>query len=129
MHYYRVPRLGSYLAIKMEFQSTLFEEAYDVAAENYIKVFNLNKQQEKDKKEFEEEQLRLQREAEENGEPFEVETKEWDEFKTQAFKSQRVQYVVCLNTMGQDRKFTEDEKNFAIETVKYYKECWANTES
>ena len=59
MHYFKVPRLGSYLAIKMEYQSTLFEEAYDTACENYVKVFNLNKQQEKDKKDFEEEQYRL----------------------------------------------------------------------
>jgi len=29
MHYYKVPRLGSYLAIKLEYNSCLFEEAFD----------------------------------------------------------------------------------------------------
>lgn len=29
MHYYTVPRLGSYLAIKLEYDSCLFEEAFD----------------------------------------------------------------------------------------------------
>jgi len=31
IHFYTVPRLGSYLAIKLEFESCLFEEAFDAA--------------------------------------------------------------------------------------------------
>jgi len=31
MHFYKVPRLGSYLAIKMEYDSCLYEEAFDAA--------------------------------------------------------------------------------------------------
>lgn len=31
MHYFSVPRLGSYLAIRLEYESCLFEEAYDAA--------------------------------------------------------------------------------------------------
>jgi hypothetical protein len=38
MHYYQVPRLGSYLAIKLEYMTCLFEEAYDMAVENYMTV-------------------------------------------------------------------------------------------
>tara|TARA_B110000285_G_scaffold210277_1_gene252011 strand:+ start:600 stop:899 length:300 start_codon:yes stop_codon:yes gene_type:complete len=38
MHYYRVPKLGSYLAIKLEYDSCLFEEAYDDAIDNYNAV-------------------------------------------------------------------------------------------
>ena len=30
--------------------------------------------------------------------------------------------------MGQDRKFTEDEKNFALKTVKMYKDIWEELE-
>jgi hypothetical protein len=26
--------------------------------------------------------------------------------------------------MGQDRQFTKDEVKFALETVKYFKDCW-----
>ena len=38
MYYYQVPRLGSYLAIKLEYKSCLFEETYDAAVENYKEV-------------------------------------------------------------------------------------------
>lgn len=31
MHYYQVPRLGSYLAVKLEYDSCLSEEAFDAA--------------------------------------------------------------------------------------------------
>jgi len=34
------------------------------------------------------------------GETYNVETKVWDEIKTQAFKSRPIKFVVCLNTMG-----------------------------
>ena len=36
MHYYRVPRLGSYLAIKLEYESCMFEGAFDDAIEDYF---------------------------------------------------------------------------------------------
>jgi len=42
MFYYKVPRLGSYFAIRLEFDSCLNEEAYDVAVENYIEVDKMN---------------------------------------------------------------------------------------
>jgi hypothetical protein len=38
MHFYRVPKLGSYLAVKMEYQSCLFEEAFGAAVEDYEDV-------------------------------------------------------------------------------------------
>jgi len=33
-----VPRLGSYLAIKMEYESCLFEEAFDAAVVDFLEV-------------------------------------------------------------------------------------------
>lgn len=38
------------------------------------------------------------------------------------------QYVVCLDTMGQDREFTDDEKRFAIQTVMDFKRTWDRIE-
>lgn len=35
IHYFRVPMLGSYLAIKLEYDSCLFEEAFDAAVDDY----------------------------------------------------------------------------------------------
>ena len=36
MHYYDVPKLGSYLAIKLEYESCLFESAFDEAVVDHI---------------------------------------------------------------------------------------------
>ena len=38
MHFYRVPKLGSYLAIKLEYDSCLFEGALDNAVTDYLDV-------------------------------------------------------------------------------------------
>ena len=38
IHYYDVPKLGSYLAIKLEYESCLFEEAFDAGLQDYIEV-------------------------------------------------------------------------------------------
>lgn len=36
MHYFKVPRLGSYMAISMCHSSCLFEEALDQAVEDFL---------------------------------------------------------------------------------------------
>ena len=38
IHYFDVPKLGSYLAIKLEYESCLFEESFDAAFANYKEV-------------------------------------------------------------------------------------------
>jgi len=38
MHFYKVPRLGSYLAIRLEYQSCLYEESFDAAVIDYLDV-------------------------------------------------------------------------------------------
>ena len=59
MFYYRVPRMGSYLCIKLEYKSCLYEEAYDAAVENYKEVDEKNVQQQEEKKAWEEEQAEI----------------------------------------------------------------------
>lgn len=38
------------------------------------------------------------------------------------------QFVVCLDTLGQDRAFTEDEIRFALETTQFYRKTWEENE-
>jgi hypothetical protein len=38
MHFFKVPRLGSYLAIKLEYNSCLNENAFDAAVKDYMDV-------------------------------------------------------------------------------------------
>jgi len=38
MHFFRVPKLGSYMAIRLEYESCLFEEALDAGVADQINV-------------------------------------------------------------------------------------------
>jgi hypothetical protein len=46
----------------------------------------------------------------------------------QPYKKTKVQFVVCLNTCGQDRTFSEEEKNFALRCVQHYRDRWEKLE-
>jgi hypothetical protein len=56
------------------------------------------------------------------------EKKVWDEITPKEFKTKKVQLVVCLNTLGQDRQFTEDETKFALRCVQRYRDEWERIE-
>lgn len=58
-----------------------------------------------------------------------MEERVWEELKPVAFKTQPVSFVVCLNTMGQDREFTEEEQKVALRTVRTFKEQWEQIET
>ena len=40
MHFFKVPKLGSYMAIRLEYDSCLFEGALDTAVADYNDVRN-----------------------------------------------------------------------------------------
>ena len=128
IHFYKVPRLGSYLAIKLEYQSCLSIESYDAG----IKDANIVKQklaeQEEERKIWEQEQQE-KKEAAEEGEEFVPDEKVWKEILPADFQTKDVQLVICLNTLGQDREFTADEVKFALETAKLYRDEWVKIEN
>ena len=124
IHFYTVPRLGSYLAIKLEFSSCLFEEAFDAAVVEYQEVENRKNAQDAERKEWEEAQAQLKAEKEEAGEEWEAEEREWAVVEPAPFMTKKIQYCVCLNTMGQDRQYSEEEKLAALRTVQEYRDRW-----
>ena len=54
--FYKVPKLGALLAIRMSYQSCLSESALDAAVENLKEIEVKRSEQEEEKKEWEEEQ-------------------------------------------------------------------------
>lgn len=52
MYFYKVPKLGSYLAIRLEYESCLFEGALDAAVADYFDVRQQLKVQNEEKKEY-----------------------------------------------------------------------------
>ena len=128
MHFYRVPRLGSYLAIRLEYDSCLFEDAFDTGLADFLSMRERQKQLQEDIRAWEEHQKELQEEAEAAGEPFVPEKKVFEEITAKPFKTQKVQLVVCLNTLGQDRNFSDDERKAALRTVQQYRDIWEQNE-
>lgn len=127
MHFYRVPQLGAYLAIKLEYDSCLFEGALDAAVADYFDVQKRKEEQDKLMKEYEEELAQKRAELEE-GQELEVEPKEWDNIQIKPFETQLVSYVAGLNVMGQDRGYTDEEMKFALRQVREYRERWIELE-
>ena len=124
MHFFRVPRLGSYCAIRLEYQSCLSVEAFDAGLQDMLSVFDRQKQRAEDIKAWEENQREMQEEAEAAGEAFTPEQKVFEEIEMAPFKTEKVTYVVCLNTMGQDRRFTEEERKIALRTIQRFRNSW-----
>lgn len=87
MHFYQVPRLGSYLAIRLEYESCLNEEAFDAAVLNYTSVNTQTREEAAAKAQFEEDQEELKEAKAEAGEPFEPEERQWAEFEYSDFKT------------------------------------------
>jgi hypothetical protein len=54
--------------------------------------------------------------------------RKWEKYEIKPFKTEKQQLVCCLNTMGQDRKFTADEKLFALRTVQRFRDRWEQSD-
>jgi hypothetical protein len=67
MHFFKVPRLGSYLAIRLEYKSCLFEDALDAAVQDYLDVRHKLKEQEDEKRSFMEKLSQEEKDAEKEG--------------------------------------------------------------
>lgn len=102
MHYFKVPRLGSFMAINLEYDACLHEEAFDDGVREMINVYRRRAEQEDEKAEWEkEEQIRKeQKEQDEEASAYQPEDKDWPSIKASSYKKQKVQFVVCMNTCG-----------------------------
>ncbi len=54
MHFYKVPKLGSYLAIRLEYESCLHESSLNAAVSNYLEVKQRQKEQDEEKRQYQE---------------------------------------------------------------------------
>lgn len=110
MHFKKVPRLGCFMAVPLVYNSCLFNEALEEAVEDYQVVSKEREEQDKLKTE-KEEQLAQAKDGE--GAAEEDDT-EWKEIDFAPFKTFKEQYVLCLDTLGQDRQFSDEEKRFTL---------------
>ena len=117
MHFYRVPRLGSFMAIPMTHKTCLYEESLDFAVQDFLDVQRKREDIEKQKIEFEDLAAKEREEKEKLGEIYVPEEREWPTVELQEIHSSDEFWIIGLDTLGQDREFTDQEKRFALETV------------
>ena len=106
IHYQRVPRLGSYMAVPLIYNNCLNIESLEEAVRNFQDVEKRKAEQEAERQAFDAKQVEDKAAAEAQGVEFVPETREWEEINLDPFQSVEEKYVVCLDTMGQDREFT-----------------------
>jgi len=117
IHFFKVPRLGSYLAVRLEYETCLFEEAFEAGVADMQSVMEKRQQQQEAIQKWKDDQEALKADAEANGEEFKEEEKVWEPIEPQPFKTKKVQYVVCLNSLGQDRKFTDAQQLYVKRSI------------
>jgi hypothetical protein len=138
--FFREPRLGCYLAIDMVYKSSLFTNSL-ISSINNLNEYNQNlaKQEEK-RREFNERMAELQKEkdnarlqgdpnADNNADNVEVEVFQEEKIELQDFEKEDKKIIVQLDTLGQDRKFNEEENKFIVKSVKVLKQSWEKLES
>jgi hypothetical protein len=129
MHFYRVPRLGAFMAVPLEYNSCLFEKSLDQAIADYLTYQKQIEELDKSKREWDEENEKQKEEKERNGESFFAEERTWPEVEEKPFLTKPRKFVVCLDTLGQDRTFTNEQRRFALETVKNFAAIWERREA
>jgi hypothetical protein len=100
MWFKRVPRLGSYMAVPLIYQSCLSDEALEAAVADYQDVTARKAELQKEVDQHEEEQAARKDAAEQSGEQFEAEERDCPVIEFADFICQEQKFVVCLDTMG-----------------------------
>ena len=129
IHFYQVPKLGSYFAIRLEYNSCLFEDSFNEGVKDYMSMKQRLLDQEEAKRQHDDNQNDLQQQADANGDEFVHDPGNWPSIDPKPFKTQKVTFVVCLNTLGQDRCFTPEQIRYSLDQIKYYTSEWERIEN
>ena len=138
IHFYREPRLGSYICFNIGYKSSLNYNSLLSAIKNLQEYQVKNDEYEKAKAEKEEEEKQNAGNEDENKDNDEGEDEEVEEKKEEGgegerddeekeklvkpvledFEKEPKTLIISMDTLGQDRTFSESEKNFAQEISK-----------
>lgn len=78
IHFFKVPRLGSYLAIRLEYNSCLFVESYNAGISDALSIQKRKMEQEEQKKEHEEKERDRKEDCEVNDQDYVYDAGEWE---------------------------------------------------
>jgi hypothetical protein len=128
MHYWIVPRLGSFMAVPLVYKSCLNIDSFDRAVDDILAYQEAVNTQEEEKRAFETQQATLQAEKVAANEEFEPEEREWSDIDAPVVQHKLKKFVVCMDCMGQDRELTADQKRFVLDAVLRFKKHWEEFE-
>jgi len=124
MHFQRVPRLGSYMAVPLIYDACLSDVALDAAVEDWNAVAVANDAIGKEKAIYMEEFDNRKQAAISADAVFDEEEREFPEESVKPFICTENKFVVCLDTLGQDREFSDEERRFVLRTVTNFRKTW-----
>ena len=134
MVYFRIPRLGAFICNSLSYKSVLNETAFDEGVKERQRVQKERAEQQKEKDEKEAEFQEKIDDAQENGgnvTEIEEEWKnmEWDEIQEKEFEYEEQKYVLCGDTLGEDREIPEEKRARFEELAKFFVKCWEESEN
>lgn len=116
------------MAVPFEYSSCLSAKALEEAVLDIQYLHKAREEQDKARADWEEDQQKAREDAERNGQPFEPENKVWENLVEKPYIVKKKSYVVCLDTLGQDREFSEDQRRFILDTVRKFIQLWEEKE-
>lgn len=87
MHFFRVPKLGAYLAIRLEYDSCQSETALDNAIVDFVEVRQRQKEQDEEKRQYYD---KMSDEVNEDNEEVKIEERQWEDIQRKPFISDRI---------------------------------------
>ena len=120
--------MGAYMAVPLVYKSALSVSSLQQAFEELTKFNEETKRIEDEKTAFEEAQAAARADAEAAGTEFVPEEKEWPEVELPPIVTELRKFVVCIDLLGQDSEFSDDQKNKILETVFKFKDHWEKFE-
>lgn len=123
LFYFDVPKLGSYFCLPLTYKSCLLESSFDQGLEDANEFRRLRAEQDAAAAAKSEHNGSLKDEAkDDHDEPL------IEEIKEKPYKTEEVKLIVCLDTLGQDRAFTQDQQDYCENWVKFYRDRWEEAE-
>ena len=127
MHFFDVPKLGAFLALPLVYKSCLNEVAFDAAVEDALKIKRMKAERELERQQKVENAGSLHSGA--GREEEETEQAVVDELQSEPFKTVDVKLVVCTDSLGQDRPFSEDQRDYCEWWVRTFQAHWERAEA
>ena len=131
VHYFEIPRLGSYIAIPMFVRSYLNANSFDDALPKIKDYKAALEKAKEDKEELDREYEEKIRNTQANEEPVDDLIEEYKqaaadlaEVEYPEFNEDLKQYVLCCDTLGMDRTISEADRQYMVEVCNNFVKCW-----